>query len=236
MKPTRRRIGILGGSFDPIHCGHLDAGSAVASALELTELIVMPARLSPHRVQPFASSFHRFAMVALAVSGRLGWRVSDMEMQHEGPSYTATTLGRFHELGYDAAELFFITGADAFTEIASWKDYPGILEQAHFAVVSRPGKPVEELATHLPALAKRMVQPSGNASRPVIFLIDARTSDVSSTAIRQRLADGRSIAGLVDPRVQQHIERHGLYTSNNPERRDGDEQPNPAAGRLHGQG
>jgi len=232
---VKRRIGIVGGSFDPIHCGHLDLGRVAESALALTEMIVIPASVSPHRGPPCASSFHRFAMVALAVSGRPGWRASDMELQHEGPSYTSVTLSRLHELGYSPEELFFVIGSDAFAEIASWKDYPEILNRSHFAVVSRPGGSIEQLPVRLPALARRMVRPPHDASSPMIFLIDGATADVSSTAIRERLAAGRSIAGLVDARVQQHIERHGLYASTQPGRGAPNEEPKPAAGRLHGQ-
>ena len=233
-----RRIGILGGSFDPIHCGHLEMGRAAEAALGLTRMIVIPLNVAPHRAQPLASTYHRFAMVALSLAGRSGWRASDIELRHPAPSYTTTTLNRFHERGYSASELFFVIGADSFAEIASWKDYPRILDQAHFAVVSRPGCPVEQLPSRLPQLAARMVQPSMDDMTkmdPVIILIDAPTSDVSSTAIRQRRADGLPIAGLVEQSVQQHIEQHGLYTSMTPGRRASDEQPIPAAGRLHGQ-
>jgi nicotinate-nucleotide adenylyltransferase len=232
-----RRIGLLGGSFDPIHCGHLDMGLAAESALELSQMIVIPANVAPHRTPPVASSYHRFAMTALAVQKRARWTASDMELRHEPPSYTADTLKRFHERGYSASNLFFVIGADAFADIATWKDYPQILDRAQFAVVSRPGCSADELPARLPALASRMMGPSSHRHHAgtVIILIDAPTADVSSTAIRQRRAQGLSIAGLVDARVQQHIEQHGLYTSEIPGRRASDAQPNPAAGRLHGQ-
>jgi nicotinate-nucleotide adenylyltransferase len=236
-----RRIGILGGTFDPIHSGHTDIGAAAEAALGLTRLFVIPANVPPHRPQPYASGFHRFAMVALAVGGRPGWRASDLELRldSESPSYTSTTLQRFHERGYGPAELFFVLGADAFAEIGTWKDYPKILERAHFAVVSRPGCSVEDLPRRLPLLAPRMARPPLDPMSQLdtlIFLIDARTTDVSSTAIRQRRIEGESIAGLVGLGVQQHIEQHGLYTSSVPGRRGYDPSPNPAAGRLHGQG
>ena len=233
-----RRIGILGGTFDPIHCGHVDIGAAAYDALGMTRMFVIPAHIPPHRPQPFASSFHRFAMVALTVSGRPGWRASDLELRGEAPSYTSATLQRFHERGNAPAELFFVLGADAFAEIGSWKDYPKILERAHFAVVSRPGCSVEDLPRRLPLLASRMARPPIDPMsqiEPLIFLIDARTADVSSTAIRQRCVDGLPITGMVDLGVQQHIEQHGLYTSSAPDRRGRDQTPRPAAGRLHGQ-
>lgn len=243
---ARRRIGILGGTFDPIHTGHVALASAAHERLGLTRVIAIPSHIPPHRRPPLASSFHRFAMVALAVVGRPGWQSSDTELRSDGPSYTTDTIRSFHEQGYHASELFFIIGADAFAEIATWKDYPRILERAHFAVVSRPGYPVTESAGQLPQLAGRMrsgpfdeafdrtLDPSSSQA-PVIILIDAPTPDVSATAIRARCAEGASIAGLVDARVQQHIEQHGLYTSTSPGRWADAHTETPAAGRLHGQ-
>jgi nicotinate-nucleotide adenylyltransferase len=232
-----RRVGILGGTFDPIHCGHLDLGAAVQHALELTSLLVMPAQLPPHRPRPRASTFHRFAMVSLAVAGRPGWQASDLELGHDTTSYTSTTLQHLHDSGFHPAELFFVIGADAFVEIRSWKDYPRVLDGAHFAVVSRPGHPVTDLPERLPELESRMTNaPSGGASTAVsIFLIHAPTADVSATAIRQRRHAGQSITGLVSAAVEQHIEQHGLYSSITPDQREHGQVTNQAAGRLHGQ-
>jgi nicotinate-nucleotide adenylyltransferase len=233
-----RRIGILGGTFDPIHTGHVDLGDAAQDSLALSRVFIIPSHIPPHRPQPFASSYHRFTMVALALAGRTGWRALDIELRGERPSYTNTTLLRFHERGYTAKELFFIIGADAFAEIGTWRGYPTILDRAHFAVVSRPGCPIEELPERLPLLAPRMTRAPLDAlasDEPVIILIDAPTADVSSTAIRRRRAGGQSITGMVDLGVQQHIEQHELYTSPGPGRRATDGSTNPAAGRLHGE-
>lgn len=233
-----RRIGILGGTFDPIHCGHVDVGQAAQDGLGLMRVFVVTANVPPHRPQPFTSAYHRFAMAALAVSGREGWRATDLELRLQTPSYTSETLQRFRERGYAATELYFVIGADAFTDIGSWRDYPSILDLAHFAVVSRPGYPVDDLPHRLPRLESRMVRPPIDALTgldPMIFLIDAPTADVSSTAIRRKLAEGESIAGLVPRGVQQHIEQHGLYTAMPPGRRVSDAPEPSAAGRLHGQ-
>src|SRR5262249_15353937 len=154
---------ILGGTFDPIHCGHLDVAAATDRALGLTDLLVIPSNIPPHRPTPSATSFHRFAMVALAVAGRPHWRASDAELRDRAPSYTTTTLARFREEGYAATELFFVIGADAFADIETWKNYPAVLELAHFAVVSRPGAPVGRLAARLPDLADRMAAPTAQA-------------------------------------------------------------------------
>src|SRR5437763_10868076 len=177
-----RRLGLLGGTFDPIHCGHVDAARAAETALGLTELLIVPSNIPPHRPQPIASVYHRFAMVALTALGRPHWRASDLELRAAEPSFTSATLDRLRAEGYAATELFFIVGADAFAEIESWKDYPAIFDRAHFAVVSRPGAAVGDLARRLPALAPRMIAvttvavASGATS---IFLIDAPTADVS---------------------------------------------------------
>lgn len=232
-----RRIGILGGTFDPIHCGHLDMADAAALALNLTRIYVITANIPPHRPQPQASSFHRFAMVSMALAGRPGWRASDLELRTAATSYTADTLRKFHERAYAPCELFFVLGTDSFAEISTWREYPDILDAAHFAVVSRPGFPTERLARRLPTLADRMVHPPLDAIAqidPVVILIDAPTADVSSTAIRQRRGEGRSIAGMVPPAVQQHIEQHGLYTAMMPGRRLSDAPQPSEAGRLHG--
>ena len=233
-----RRLGILGGTFDPIHMGHVDAARVAEAALGLGELLLVTSHIPPHRTQPFASPYHRFAMVALTVAEHSPWRASDLELQAVTPSYTSCTLDRLHAVGYRPTELFFIVGADAFREIESWKDYPSIFDRAHFAVISRPGADVSELAERLPGLAPRMIRvttvavASGATS---IFLIDAPTADVSSTAIRGRCAAGQSIAGLVPASVEQHIERHRLYFSAPDDANAEGGRRHPAAGRLHGE-
>ncbi|HEV8347148.1 MAG TPA: nicotinate-nucleotide adenylyltransferase [Vicinamibacterales bacterium] len=206
---TARRIGILGGTFDPIHCGHVDLARAAEEALGLTRVFIVTSNVPPHRATPAVSSYHRFAMVALAVAGRPRWCASDIELKSAEASYTSTTLRRFHADGYSPDELFFLTGADAFAEVETWRDYPAILDLAQFVVVSRPGFPVGELRRRLPSLVDRAI------------LIDAPTADVSSTSIRRRIAARESIAGLVPPGVRQHIDQHGLYAT--------------MSGRLHGE-
>ncbi|MDR1989711.1 MAG: nicotinate-nucleotide adenylyltransferase [Acidobacteriaceae bacterium] len=232
-----RRLGILGGTFDPIHRGHLDLGTAAHEALRLTSVLVLPSHVPPHRPQTSASAFHRFAMAAMAVSGQRGWEVSDLELNAPGPSYTSHTLQRLLDTGYMPGELFFVIGADAFADIESWRDYPELLSLANFAVVSRPGHSVRDLPMRVPRLADRFAN-STNAARgetTSIFLIDALTADVSSTIIRERLLAHLSVDGLVPERVQQHIEQHRLYRSPIPTRRAADLSSHPAAGRLHGE-
>jgi len=238
MTAPPRRIGILGGTFDPIHCGHVDLAVAAGAALNLTRTHVIAASIPPHRAQPVASAYHRFAMVAMAVAEQPTWRASDLELRFLTPSYTSTTLQRFRSRGYAATELFFMLGADAFAEIESWRDYPALLKASHFVVVSRPGYPVDGIDRRMPALATRMVRGAPDDTQaggePMIFLIDAPTADVSSTAIRKKVAARESIAGLVPAAVQQHIEQHGLYTLMPPGRRASDASASTWAGRLHG--
>jgi nicotinate-nucleotide adenylyltransferase len=211
----QRRLGLFGGTFDPIHVGHLDTAVAARDALALDEVRLVPSQVPPHRAQkPHASPYHRFAMVAAAIQAVDRLRASDVELMAGGTSYTSATLGRFAALGWRADELFFITGADAFLEIASWKDYPGLLDCAHFVVVSRPGQDASRLPDALPALAPRMIH-AGRAAdtldRSSIILIDKPTADVSSTEVRRRAAAGDPLAGLVPPEVERHIQRHSLY-------------------------
>ncbi len=224
------RIGLLGGTLDPIHVGHLDTAVAAWRALNLQRVYVVPSRVPPHRSQqPIASGYHRFAMASLAINGIDGLAASDDELRTPGASYTADTLSRFRErTGLDASQVFFITGADAFAEIETWHRYPEVLDLAQFVVVSRPGFPAESTRQRLPDLAARMKSvpagsapnftgapiPQGQANRGLtsIFLVDAPTRAVSSTDIRRRLASGETVAGLVADAVARHIAQHGLYS------------------------
>jgi nicotinate-nucleotide adenylyltransferase len=211
------RLGILGGTFDPIHCGHLDLARAAHEALALDDVWIVPSHVPPHKPgQPLASPFHRFAMVALAAaSPDTPWLIAcDMELAQEGPSYTARTLSRVAEAGYDARQVFFITGADAFAEISSWRDYPALLDLAHFVVISRPGFPAASMQGRVPELARRMIAFAVGdpvPAQPSILLVDAATGDVSSTEVRRRLAAGLPLEGRVPAAVERYALRHGLY-------------------------
>jgi nicotinate-nucleotide adenylyltransferase len=197
------RIGILGGTFDPIHLGHLEAATAAQRALSLDRILLMPSRTPPHRsAEPRASVFHRFAMAALAAAER-GMSVSDLEVRRDGPSYTALTLETLHREGYAPAQLFFVTGSDAFADVAAWHDYPRILQLANFVVVSRPGAPrptdlIPDPESPIPGA-------------PTVLSVEANTPDVSSTEIRRRVGAGESLEGLVPSSVADHIRRHNLY-------------------------
>ncbi len=218
VSQTGMRHGLLGGTFDPIHVGHLGIAEAARNALGLDAITLLPAPVPPHRGAPGASAPHRFAMAALAIQDRANLKLSDVEFDSPGPSYTDTTLNRLSARGIDTTALFFIIGADAFGDIASWKNFPSVLGRCHFVVVSRPGSPVTAMRDMLPALSERMMDAPCTipTPKPCLFLVDAPTPPVSSTGIRERLVAGRSIAGLVHGGRTRPISRstslHGLST------------------------
>jgi nicotinate-nucleotide adenylyltransferase len=214
------RLGLLGGTFDPIHQGHLDVALVARDALGLDRVLLIPARIPPHRAHaPCASGYHRFAMVARAVAGHDRLEACDLELRADGMSYTSVTLARLRARGFAPTQLFFITGADAFAEIATWHDYPALLDASHFIVISRPGHDHERVRERLPALADRFVEVAAGSSgrivtgvtRPAVFLVEATTSAVSSTEVRRRIEDGASLDELVPAGVLDHIKRHRLY-------------------------
>jgi len=210
-----RRLGVLGGTFDPIHYGHLDAGAAAQRALGLDEVLVVPSHDPPHRpLDPHANAFQRFAMVALGIDGRPGWRAADLELVREGPSYTADTLRTLAGGGWGRSQIFFILGADAFAEIATWREFPGVLDLANFAVIARPGTTLDAALAGTPELRPRVrtgADPATGSRETAVYPVAARTRDVSSTAIRSRLGTGLPIDDLVPPAVARHILAHHLY-------------------------
>ena len=199
-----RRLGILGGTFDPIHFGHLDAADAARRALQLDRVLLIPSFDPPHRpADPMASGFHRFALVALAIQGNDALSASDMELTRTGPSYTADTLRAVARQGWRPSQIFFILGSDAFAEIATWREYPAVLDAANFVVIARPGTTLDAATARTPTLRGRLGQS--------IFLVEARTRDVSSSTIRARLATRQPIDDLVPAAVARHIAAHHLY-------------------------
>ena len=208
-----RRLGVLGGTFDPIHYGHLRAGEAAETALGLDEIRVIPAHDPPHRSFPRASAFHRFALAALAIDGRETWRLSDAELSRTGPSYTANTLRALHAQGWAPSQIFFILGSDAFAEIATWFDFPAVLRSANYAVVARPGTALNAAGDQFDPARTGETSAAGSTG---FFKIDSLTPDISSTAIRARLAAGLPIEGLVPPAVERYIRHHRLYAEGPP--------------------
>jgi nicotinate-nucleotide adenylyltransferase len=219
---TSRPFGILGGTFDPVHQGHLAVAAVVRRALGLSRILLVPARVPPHRSQPEVSIYHRFAMVGLAALTAEYLVASDVDLDSHEPSYTSALLDRFRAAGHDPSQMVFITGADAFAEIATWHDYPAVLDRAHFVAVSRPGLRAAGLVAHFSDLAERFVDLGSNVvtnhpsfdtlfTTPAIFLIDADTPEVSSTEIRERLRTNGSLRELMPDSVADYIRRHELY-------------------------
>jgi len=215
---TVSRIGVLGGTFDPVHLGHLAAARSADQSLAFDRLLFMPSHAPPHRPDsPRASGYHRLQMTALAVAGVAGWEASDLELARGGASFTFDTLTTLRQ-GEPGSQFFFITGADAFAEIASWRRYPELLELAHFVVIARAGTSFDRIRTGLPQLSSRMVacdlaSPATcrAAPFPSIFLVNADTPDVSSTEVRRRAAAGEPLTGLVPDAVARYITEHRLY-------------------------
>lgn len=195
-----KRIGIMGGTFDPIHLGHLIIASFAADELDLDRVLFMPAQTPPHkRGNVVTDTHHRIAMVQAAIAPDPRFAFSDMDMLDGRPSYTVDLLARLHEIMPDD-ELSFIIGADSLRDFPKWYEPERILSLAGLAVARRPGTLIEErMLNALPGLRSRVV------------VFDSPLIDISSTNVRTRHAAGRSIAWLVPPGVERYITDHGLY-------------------------
>lgn len=185
------KVGLLGGTFDPIHLGHLHAAEAAREALSLDAVWFVPAGVPPHRPQAASSGRDRYAMVALATAGNPRFAVSDVEFEREGPSYTVDTLRELRRAHPDA-EFVLIVGSDTFAEMDTWREHEAVFELARVAVVVRPGTPA------LP-----------DASRAVA--VEGVGLPISATEIRRRAAEGRSVRYLVTDAVADFITKRSLY-------------------------
>ena len=196
----------MGGTFDPIHRGHLRlARAGLARGLEHVD--VMPARRPPHKQRPdIAGPFHRFAMAALGTAGQPGMGVSDFEISRDTPSYTIETVRHFTALGHDVT---LIMGSDSLADIESWRDYQELLDRARVMVYPRLPATAEDLASHLPAWVRARVQ-----ARPsTIEILNEPADTASSSEIRERIRSGRPLEGMVPPAVEEYVRRQGLYVT-----------------------
>lgn len=202
-----RRIGIFGGSFDPVHVGHLAAAEEAAQVLRLSRVILVPAGVPPHKPSGTrAGAADRLAMVKLAIRGRERLEVSDIEVGRPGTSYTVDTLCELRGKLGDEAELHLLIGTDTLRELPAWREVGEVFRLAQPAVLERPGEaPVdwEALGT---SLAEDIVR---RARARVVPL--RRGVEVASSDIRKRLAAGGSVSGLVPPEVESYIRERGLY-------------------------
>lgn len=214
-----RRIGLLGGSFNPVHVGHLALGQAAISALTLDELVLMPAGYAWQK--PAAeqiSGEHRLAMLALAVAAlpanrqAAHWHIDDLEVRRRGPSYTIDTLLELRQIGGRNPALILIMGSDQFRRLDQWHRWEELLEHAHIAVTQRETVPLSGLPPAIEQLLQERgadALPNTPAGRIVFFRMPP--VPVSSTRLRQQLASGQPVDGLLPLGVEAYIRRHGLY-------------------------
>lgn len=206
-------LGILGGTFDPVHYGHLRPAREVRQALGLEELRFVPAFRPPHRPPPQAEAADRLAMVRLALADEPGMLADDREIRRGGPSYTVPTLESLRaEQG--ARPLVLLLGADAFLEIETWYQWRRLPQLAHLVVVNRPGSPLPE-PERFPDWARPLLARSAAALRAApagcLYLQPVTPVDISATRIRERLARGEPVDDLLPPAVLAYIRRRGLY-------------------------
>ncbi|MHB1063589.1 MAG: nicotinate-nucleotide adenylyltransferase [Georgenia sp.] len=201
----RRRVGVMGGTFDPVHHGHLVAASEVRGAFDLDEVLFVPTGEQPfkrnRRVTP---AEHRYLMTVVATASNPRFNVSRVEIDRPGTTYTIDTLRQLHEEMPDA-DLYFITGADVLAQILNWKDADELWSLAHFVGVTRPGHELD---------------PAGLPTTGV-SLMEVPAMAISSTDCRQRVAAGKPVWYLVPDGVVQYINKHELYLDGSGQ----DEQP-----------
>ena len=214
------RIGAYGGTFDPIHYGHIEIARLAVRRFGLDELLLIPAYRPPHkRLDAITGASHRYEMANLAVASEPRITVSRLELDAPERPYTVQTMARLRaEYGLHA-KLFFVMGADSFQDIPKWREWERLIASVNLIVVTRPGHAVT--ADHLPAAARARVvnaRDTKDGSRLIregdecfIYVVDEVYLDISSTGIRRRVRDGESLEGLTPPGVVAYIERHNLY-------------------------
>ena len=210
---SERRIGLFGGTFNPIHLGHLRGAEEIREAFGLQEVIFIPSALPPHKMaEGIIQAHHRLEMVKRAIRKNSQFSASDVELKRPGKSYSIDTIRYFRDKFQDS--LYFILGRDAFVEIETWKDFQDLFSLCNFIIMTRPGS---TQASPLPAAlasafrydqrASGWVHGSGN----VVFLKEINFLDISSTKVRQLVEKGGSVKYLVPTEVEAYIEKHGLY-------------------------
>lgn len=205
MTETRQlRIGIMGGTFDPIHIAHLAIAEAVREEFSLDLVLFIPAANPPHKqgrkVEP---AYHRLMMTQLATSSNPFFHVSKQELERTGPSYSLLTVREVQQRYGEAAELYFITGSDTINELHTWYHIEELLRECHFVGTTRPGAPVDEEA---------LVRQFGALAREKIHFLAVPELEISSTVVRERVRAGKSIKYLVPPAVEAYIKKEGLYS------------------------
>jgi nicotinate-nucleotide adenylyltransferase len=198
--PDPKRLGVMGGTFDPIHNGHLVTAEAALWTFQLAEVVFVPTgqpwMKTGRKVTP---PEHRYLMTVIATASNPRFSVSRIEIEREGPTYTVDTLQELRSQAEGEVELFFITGADAMLEILQWKDPEEVLSQARFIAATRPGYDIARFEREAPT------------AHPDVSVMDIPALAISSTDIRRRVSRGEPIRYLVPEGVQTYIEKFGLY-------------------------
>lgn len=207
-----RRLGILGGTFDPVHIGHLRCALDVKEFLDLDRVILVPSKIPPHRPESYASASDRFKMLKLASLYISELSISDFELSQTKTSYTFYTLQHFST---NAQKLFFIIGSDAFAEIHTWHRWEEIFNITNFAVMSRAGYEQDDVGKLIPpqisADFEKLEVGYRHRSGNMVIPVRVTKLDISSTQIRKLIALGRSIRFLVPESVREYIEKNKLY-------------------------
>jgi nicotinate-nucleotide adenylyltransferase len=219
-----RRMGLFGGTFNPIHCGHVQVAKDVLHRFKLTAIQFIPSALPPHKTEGFlASAADRYAMACKAIEDEPALKVSDIEIQRSGPSYTIDTLRRFMAVQPHDLNIFFMVGLDAFLEIHTWKAYRQLFDLAAFIVMTRPQavKPDQNMKTLILQFARQRISEAYQLSKEAntlihpekqaIYLSPVTPVDISSSRIREMIRTGQSIHRWVVPPVEAYIESKGLY-------------------------
>ncbi|HHW43906.1 nicotinate-nucleotide adenylyltransferase [Desulfofundulus thermobenzoicus] len=203
MAQAIKRLGIMGGTFDPIHYGHLVAAEGARHAFQLEKVIFIPAGRPPHKTgRQISSAHHRWIMTELAVASNPFFDTSTLEVDRPGYSYTIDTVREVRDL-YPGAEIYFITGADAVLEILDWKNVDELLTMCWFIAATRPGYPLGNLRRRLSGIAP--------ARMNRIITMEVPALAISSTEIRMRVQEGRPIKYLLPEPVEAYILNRGLY-------------------------
>jgi nicotinate-nucleotide adenylyltransferase len=218
----RKRIAFYGGTFDPVHLAHLEVARRVCELFEIDELLFVPALVAPHKLtRPVTPPIHRYAMLALATQGEPRLRVSTFELEAPDRRYTVDTLAHFKsELG-ESADLFFVMGADSWSEITTWREWERLLSLVNHIVVTRPGYDIN-LDLMNSSVRERIVDMRGSTQVPTalsepsaerIFITDVVMLDYSATEIRRavRALDRTELTRLVPPSVAEYIRKYELY-------------------------
>ncbi len=204
MTKTILKVGIMGGTFDPVHYGHLVTAEGARCEYGLDQVLFLPSGKPPHKTdKQVTDAEHRYMMTVLATLSNPYFEVSRLDIDREGLTYTIDALRTLRELYGPDVELYFITGADAIFEITNWKDSDEYLDIAHFIAAARPGFSLEEL----PQSTQKWVGQHGDR----FHVLKVPAMAISSTEIRERVQGNTSIRYLVPEQVEHYIKRHGLY-------------------------